>query len=459
VAGFDPTGVLGRENRVLQARTELGQRTKNATTAEATFNTLDAAIKAAEGKSGGPKVDLNFDDGGSGGKKGGAGKSAADQAREAARNDAQYQDDLGRLRVERLRAEADLSDSAKARYRAELASIDEERASYARQLANDEGLSEAKRAILLAAKDEQLDIERMVAQRDLTDALTREEYDLAKARNDAAQDEVRARLDMVDSVADRRSGELRLLELQRQQEEADLDLILATKATSSAEWQNAFDRKQALGDVYARRSAGVMRGNETSGQTFMRELDRSGAAIGESIETAGVEALRGLNGELSDAILGAKNLGEAFANTGRRIVASLLDIAIQQMLIKPLAKSLFGGEGGGGLLGAIGSFFGSKFGGSRRNGGGISAGSWYNVGEDGPERFYPGISGTVVSNDGRGAGPAAGGIARIVPSPYFDVVVDGRVVRGAMPIAQATTATGMQQAGRSNAWRARQTVS
>jgi TP901 family phage tail tape measure protein len=459
VAGFDPTGMLPRTGSVVQARTEVAQRTKNATTAEATFNTLDAAIKTAEGKSGGAKIDLDFGDEGSGRKKGGAGKSAADLAREAARNDAQYQDDLGRLRVERLRAEADLSDNARARSRAELASIDEERASYARQLANDEGLGATKRATLLAAKDAQLEIERMVAQRDLTDALTREEYDLAKARNDTAQDEVRARLDMVDSLADRRAGELRLLELQRQQEEADLDLILATKATSSAEWQNALDRKQSLDTVYARRTAGVMRGNETSGEAFNRELNRSGAAIGESIENAGVDALRGLNSELSDAILSAKSLGDVFANTGRRIVASLLDIGIQQMLIKPLAKSLFGDGGGGGFMGAIGSFFGSKFGGSRKSGGGISAGSWYNVGEDGPERFYPGISGTIVPNDGRGAGPAAGGIARIEPSPYFNAVVDGRVVRGALPIAQASTATGMQQAGRSNAWRARQTVS
>ena len=65
---------------------------------------------------------------------------------------------------------------------------------------------------------------------------------------------------------------------------------------------------------------------------------------------------------------------------------------------------------------------------------------------------------TIVPNGGRGAGPASGGIAQIVPSEYFDVVVDGRVVRGATPIAQATTATSMQRAGRASSWRARQTM-
>lgn len=95
--------------------------------------------------------------------------------------------------------------------------------------------------------------------------------------------------------------------------------------------------------------------------------------------------------------------------------------------------------------------------GARAAGGPVMAGGSYLVGERGPEILrMGGRGGSIVPNHQIGAG---GGIAQIVPSPYFDVVVDGRVVRGAMPIAQATTATGMQQAGRSSAWRARQTVS
>lgn len=93
---------------------------------------------------------------------------------------------------------------------------------------------------------------------------------------------------------------------------------------------------------------------------------------------------------------------------GRRIIGSLIDIALQQAIIKPLASSLFGAGGGGGLFASIGSLFSAKFGGARKSGGGIQAGKWYNVGEDGPERFYPGISGTIVPNDGKAARSGVG---------------------------------------------------
>ena len=316
---------------------------------------------------------------------------------------------------------------------------------------------------LLAAKDQVLEQRRGIAQQQLSNGLAQQAYDLDRAKNEMAQDEVRAAIDAADSVAARRDGELRLLDLQRQQEEADLDLILATKATGTAEWSNALARKEALPGIYAQRRAASMRGNETSVETFTRQMNASSDAIRESVEDAGVSALRDLNTQMSDAILSAKDLGDAFANMGRRIVGSLLDIAIQQALIRPLANSMFGtagadGSRSGGWFSAIGNLFATKFGGHRRNGGGISANRWYQVGENGPERFYPGISGTIVPNGGRGAGPASGGIAQIVPSEYFDVVVDGRVVRGATPIAQATTATSMQRAGRASSWRARQTM-
>ncbi len=448
--GFDPTLRLPRRARIEDARAEVAQRAANAKTAEDNFRILDDAINGAETAGKVAKIDMNFDDP----KKTPKGPKGRDEAKD----EANYLDELGRSRVDRLQAEADLTGNARARYRADMAGLEEERASYARQVAVDKGLDDAERAKLIAAKEQVIERRRDVAQQALTVALAQEDYDLARAKNDAAQEEVRAMIDAADSVGARRDGELRLLDLQRQQEEADLELILATKATGSAEWSNAAARKAALDAVYAQRRSATLRGNETSDQTYMRQLNMSGDAIRESIGDAGVSALRGLNTEMSDAILGAKSLGDAFANTGKRIVGSLLNIAIQQTLIKPLATSLFGQSGGGGIFGSIGNFFATKFGGSRKTGGGITAGKWYNVGENGPERFYPGISGTIVPNDGRGAGPASAGIARIEPSEYFDVVVDGRVVRGAAPIAQATTATSMQRAGRASSWRARQTM-
>lgn len=452
--GFDPTLRLPRRARIEDARAEVAQRAANAKTAEDNFRILDDAINGAETAGKVAKVDMSFDD---------PKKIRTPKGRDAARDEANYLDELGRSRVERLQAEADLTGSVRARYTADMAAIEEERASYVRQNAVDKGLTEAESARLLAAKDEVLERRRGIAQQQLSNGLAQQAYDLNRTKNEMAQDEVRAAIDAADSIAARRDGELRLLDLQRQQEEADLDLIIATKATGTAEWSNALARKEALPGIYAQRRAASMRGNETSVETFTRQMNASSDAIRESVEDAGVSALRDLNTQMSDAILSAKDLGDAFANMGRRIVGSLLDIAIQQSLIRPLANSMFGTAGAdgarsGGWFSSVGNFFASQFGGHRRNGGGISANRWYEVGENGPERFYPGISGTIVPNDGRGAGPASAGIARIVPSEYFDVVVDGRVVRGAGPIAQATTATSMQRAGRASSWRARQTM-
>ncbi|WP_413061935.1 phage tail tape measure protein [Sphingomonas carotinifaciens] len=360
--------------------------------------TLNNSIAQAE-KPTAAKISMSFDD---------PEKERKKKGRDAARDEANYLDELGRSRVELLRAQADLTESARARYTAEIASLDEDQASYARQLEVDKGLTDAKRATLLAAREQTIEIQRQVAAQTLERALQQESYDLAKAVNDQQQDALRAQLDAVDNLSARRDIELRLLDLQRQQEEADLDLVLATKATASAEWDNARKRKEGLDAIFAARRDQVMRGTEGPAANYMRVLNRSTSAIGEDVERGGVEALQDLNTGLTDAIMGTAKLSDAFANMGKRIVGTLLDIAIQQALIKPLANSLFGGSsGGGGLFGSLGSIF-SSFGGGRASGGPVSGSEWYLVGEQGPELFAPGVSGTIVPNGGLGAGGRRG---------------------------------------------------
>lgn len=127
-------------------------------------------------------------------------------------------------------------------------------------------------------------------------------------------------------------------------------------------------------------------------------------------------------------------------------LSSVLDIVGQiGGLIKGTstpAIRTFSTGGGGALLG-------------KARGGPVMPNTSYWVGERGPERLDTGsLGGRIVPNNQLGGGS----IASIVPSPYFDAVVDGRVVRGSMPIAQATMASGMAEAGRASSWRARQTL-
>jgi hypothetical protein len=89
-------------------------------------------------------------------------------------------------------------------------------------------------------------------------------------------------------------------------------------------------------------------------------------------------------------ITGAQNLGEVVRNILNKITDKLLDSAFD---------TLWGGaSSGGGILGGIGGLAKSIFGGFRADGGSVSAGKGYIVGERGPEWFQPGSNGTIIPN-------------------------------------------------------------
>ncbi len=426
--------MYGRGTKVEQTRVDLKSRIDTVGKWIDTVNKYTAAINAPS-QAGLTNMDFGNDPKATGK---GSGKSAADLAKEAARDEAQYQDDLGRSRVEQLNAIADLTGSARARYTAEIAGLDEDRKSTVRQNATNESLSAAQRATLLAEKDKELVTRRAIAEQTLSNALTQETYELARARNDVEQDAIRAQIDASDSGAGRRNGEIRLLELQRRQEDADLDLILATKNSASVEWANADKRKGMLDGIYAERVDAAKRNNAGPADSYLRELNPTVDALNEKVENIGVSALKDLNTQLTDAILGAGSLASAFADMGKRIIASLVDIAIQQAVIRPLANSLFGaadaaGNRSGGAIGSIGSYLASTFGGGKANGGGIDASNWYVVGERGPEVFAPGVSGTVIPNGGRGATRNSGGVMEI---RLRDQMLDARIISGAARVTQ-----------------------
>lgn len=98
------------------------------------------------------------------------------------------------------------------------------------------------------------------------------------------------------------------------------------------------------------------------------------------------------------------------------------------------------GAFGKGVQGRINS---PAFDGFRAAGGPVTSGKAYIVGERGPELFSPSASGRIIPNHG------LGGSSRfeIVPSPYFNVIVDGRaqgVVGQAAPGIASATSSGLQ---------------
>ena len=99
---------------------------------------------------------------------------------------------------------------------------------------------------------------------------------------------------------------------------------------------------------------------------------------------------------VADIATGSRKIGDVVADLAKQLLASG---------INDLVSGLFGGGswGGGGFFGDL---LGSLFGGFRADGGPVSSGRSYVVGERGPELFTPGASGAITSNEAMGGGGA-----------------------------------------------------
>jgi len=106
--------------------------------------------------------------------------------------------------------------------------------------------------------------------------------------------------------------------------------------------------------------------------------------IGMSIKSGVVDAIQG-------AVDGTKSLGEVAANVLNNIANKLLDVAVNMALFGAMS----GTGTGGGLLGGLFK---------RAQGGPVSAGTPYMVGERGPELFMPSRGGSIIPNNALGGG-------------------------------------------------------
>ncbi len=172
--------------------------------------------------------------------------------------------------------------------------------------------------------------------------------------------------------------------------EAGLD---ATKVT--AEQRVQID---ALAAAYARSKVAAEQANSPLLQFARSARDTEAAA-----QQFAVGGLKSLEDGLVDIVTGASTVQDAFKKMANAIIADLARIAIRQAITGPLAGALGGalGEGGGGL--------GAIFGGARAEGGPVTAGRAYVVGEKRPELFVPNRSGMILPKV-----PGAGGGQTII---------------------------------------------
>ena len=113
-------------------------------------------------------------------------------------------------------------------------------------------------------------------------------------------------------------------------------------------------------------------------------------------------AINGIN-RLEDALTGLMS-GTMSAKDAFKSMASSIIADIARMQAKRMIAGFMGGMdgGAGGSGGGFGNILGSLFGGFRANGGAVSAGKAYVVGERGAEMFVPNSSGQIIPNGGGG---------------------------------------------------------
>ena len=144
--------------------------------------------------------------------------------------------------------------------------------------------------------------------------------------------------------------------------------------------------------------------NTLESEAAFSQIDQLTKSIVESANESG-EAWKRFSQGFEQ--LFAQNMVQAAEGSFDAILKSWA-LTLQQMVAQLLASQIFQFLGGTG----VGQALAGAFGGARADGGPVSSGKAYLVGERGPEMFVPGSSGNIIPN---------GGGASLVYSPQYNI--------------------------------------
>lgn len=283
----------------------------------------------------------------------------------------QYDRELASLRQDRLRSEEQLATDAnnQAKFRHEQVNADVE--AYRKSLEdrlNSETLTKTQKAriveqnkTLLAQKEANAQLDHALINRELDDRLISESADIERSRVDAQRDLLDTALEMARTEQDRRRIQLQILDAETEAKRIALQQVLDSRNSTDAQKEVARQDLAALPGQRNARARSIERQTQGPLDAYIDKLPKTAAEIDERVQTYVVDELDSVTKGISDAIsskLGVKD----------PLLSGLLDLFIEQVLIKPIAEALSSargaGAGGGlsGLLNSIGSGLGSIFG-------------------------------------------------------------------------------------------------
>ena len=382
-----------------------------------------------------------------GGRKrtGGAGRTGPDPDEIARR----FENDVARAELEIKAAQADAIGTATARRDFEREQIRAQQEQNAREIRANDDYSAAQKERLLSLND-QIAANRLAAIAAAEQAeAAQQALDIQSAELADQQEMLRLQAGLADTAKERRDIELRILELQYEEERLRLEAIAASAQSTEAEKEIARRRLAQLDEQYGLRRQSAERQNESPLEKYRREMNKTTGQIQEQAEQWVVDELEGIQKALSGAIqdkLGVKD----------PILSGIIDMFIEQVIMKPLTDAFAqlagagGGGGFGGVLSSIGSAIGSLFGG-RASGGHVVAGQMYRVNETGIEGFRPAGSGQIIPL-GRMRGAGGGNVQihqsikidasnSVTPDGFADYIVARTRQETSYIVSQATKRT------------------
>jgi hypothetical protein len=154
--------------------------------------------------------------------------------------------------------------------------------------------------------------------------------------------------------------------------------------------QGAAIAADSFGEAAAGAGRGVRKLNADLEETptKVQEAEERFKQLGQSIQSSMEQGFMAI-------FDGTKKASDAFRDMARQILAELYRVLVVQRLVGAFQA------GGGGILGALAG----AFGGARADGGPVSAGRSYLVGERGPEMIVPRSDAHVIPNHALGGGP------------------------------------------------------
>lgn len=325
---------------------------------------------------------------GGGGGAGPTGPSAEETARK-------YEDQLASITQRILSALEQQAKSADERAEFQLRQLEFDRIQAKSEIEADKNYSKAQKADLLAANERLADRERERIEFERKLANEREANDLAEERYRGEEVALQIAFELADTQADRRRLALELLDLEERQQRAVLEAVLASETSAEADKKRAQIALDNLNRTSDAKRTATERANEGPLARYARGFGDP-ASDAEQLVVDEIEYFRD----------GIRSGIEKVTGTKDPLINGLIQMLIDQVLIRPIVEALgglqgaAGGGGIGGIFAGIGQAFKTVFVPGRASGGPVSAGRLVRVNEGASpgrvEGFIPQDSGKIV---------------------------------------------------------------